>query len=588
MHDLLITGGLIVDGTGAEPVRADLAVADGVVTAIGSDLGGSKRTIEADGALVTPGWVDVHTHYDGQVTWDDALDPSAMNGVTTVVTGNCGVGFAPVAPGCEQTLIELMEGVEDIPGSALAEGIPWGSWETFGEYLDHVGSRSYSLDVGTQIAHGALRFYVMGERGCTDADATSEEIETQVRLVGEAIEAGALGFTTSRTIGHRSLHGAPVPGTFAVDDELLAIASTMKQLDRGVFEAIPANTIGPLEHLGGERFTLLEEIDLFRRFSIESQRPVTFTLVPSLPAHKLSEALVAIEAANRSGARLRPQVPSRPTSILTGLSSYHAFMRKPLYLDKLADLPLHERVEAMRKPEVRRLLMEQKSVVPDEPGSMENLYNLLTRAAKMTVPVDDPAEYIDPDVTPFGVVAAERECDPLDVLYDFLLEDGGTRFARLLEPDPTSTRSALRHMITHDDSVLGLSDAGAHVTMICDGTMPTTQLTYWVRDCPDEFRIPLETLVHKQTQRNAELYGLSDRGSLEPGKRADINIVDLDRLVARPPVPHHDLPAGGTRLIQPVEGYVATVCNGVVTRRHDADTGERPGRLIRGDRLSKQ
>lgn len=587
MHDVVVSGGLVIDGTGAKPFTADVAVTDGRVTAVGTDLGEAKQVIDADGALVTPGWVDVHTHYDGQVTWDDEIAPSNMNGVTTVVTGNCGVGFAPVAPGAEQTLIELMEGVEDIPGSALATGIPWGEWESFGDYLDHLDTRSYSLDIGTQIAHGALRFYVMGERGRHDVDATHDEIATQARLVTEALRAGALGFTTSRTIGHRSLHGEAVPGTFAADEELLAIAVAMKELGQGVFEAIPAGVLGPLESMGGERSTLLEEVDLLRRFSVESNRPVTFTLLPStaLPSDEWVGALAAVEEANRNGAQLRPQVPSRPVSVVSGLSTYHAFMRKPFYLEHLAGLSLAKRVEQMRKPEVRRALMDQDSIAPAEPGSMENLYGLLTRAAGSMVAVDDPADYLDPAPVPFEAIAQERGCEAIDVLYDFLLEEDGTRFARLAPADPVGNRAALRTLMTHDASVFGLSDAGAHVTMICDGTMPTTMLMHWGRNCPDDLRIPLEVLVHKQSLRNAELYGLSDRGSVEPGKRADINVIDLDRLSVAPPVPHHDLPANGMRLIQPVQGYVASLCNGIVTRRNDEDTGARPGRLVRSGRL---
>lgn len=581
MHDVVIRGGLVVDGTGRAPRRADVAVKDGLIVDIGSDLGRAAQTIEADSALVTPGWVDIHTHYDGQATWDAELAPSAQNGVTTAVMGNCGVGFAPARPGREQSLIELMEGVEDIPGAALATGIPWGEWETFPEYLDHLESRTYSLDVGAQIAHGPLRYYVMGERGAANENASLDDVTEQAAIVGEALAAGALGFTTSRTIGHRALNGEPVPGTFASRRELLAIAAAVRPTG-AVIEAIPASTVGPLEHLGGEHSTLLEEIELLRELSIEAQGPVTFTLVASsLDPDGWRRALTAVEAANGAGARLYPQVPSRPVSVVSGLAGCHAFMRKPLYLDQLAALPLAERAEAMRRPEVRHLLMTQESVPPDAEGSMESLYRLLTMAARSMVPIDDSADYLDTDVSSFGAAADARGDDPLEVLYEFLIADGGSRFARLAPDSPEATRQAVHELMIHETSVFGLSDAGAHVTMICDATMPTTQLTHWGRDCPADTRLPIEFLVHKQSRRNADLYGLSDRGSLEPGLRGDINVIDLDRLRVRPPVPRHDLPAGGMRLIQPVEGYLATLCRGVVTRRFDEDTGARPGRLAR-------
>lgn len=584
MYDYVIKGGTVVDGTGAAPATADVAVTDGKIVEVGGSISGAAReTIDADGALVTPGWVDVHTHYDGQISWDSEMAPSSHNGVTTVVMGNCGVGFAPVPPGQEQELIELMEGVEDIPGSALHEGMDWGAWETFPEYLDYIAGREYALDIGTQIAHGAVRYYAMGERGRINEDATADDLSAMSALVAEAIEAGALGFSTSRTIGHRALWGEPVPGTFAADEELLAIAEGMGGVGKGVFEMIPAGTVGKLEALGGEKTTQQAEHDLMTRFSKASGRPVTFTLVqsPDYDPELWREILRLTESANAEGAQLHPQVSSRPIGFLTGLSSYHAFMRKPTYLEKLADLPLAERVEAMRDPGIRQALMSEKSIRPEAPGSMENVHGQFARAAAVMYPLGDPVDYEPALDQTIGARAAAAGREPIEELYDYLLEDGGTRFAALSTVDHHARMEVLREMLLHPDTVTGLSDAGAHVTLICDGSMPTTQLTHWTRDRTRGEQIPVEFLVAKQSARNAELYGLADRGTLEVGKRADLNVIDHDNLKVSPPVAHHDLPAGGTRLMQPVQGYLATMCAGSVTRRNDADTGARPGRLVR-------
>ncbi|MFK7918621.1 MAG: amidohydrolase family protein [Ilumatobacter sp.] len=583
MNDIVIKNGTLVDGTGSRPVVGDIAVRDGVIVEVGGRItGAAKRTIDADGALVTPGWVDVHTHYDGQISWDSEIAPSSHNGVTTVVMGNCGVGFAPAAPGNEQQLIELMEGVEDIPGAALHEGMDWGSWETFPDYLDYIAGREYALDVGAQIAHGAVRYYAMGERGRLNEDATEDDVEAMGAMVAEAIDAGAVGFTTSRTIGHRSLWGEPVPGTFAADEELLAIARHMKRVGKGVFEMIPAGTVGELQGLGGEQTTQQLEHDLMRRFSMESGRPVTFTLVqsPDYDPNLWREILAMTAEANAAGAQMFPQVSSRPIGFLTGLSAYHAFMRKPTYIEHLAALPLAERVVAMRHPDMKATLLEEPDVRPEAPGSMENVYGLFTRSAAVMYPLSNPVD-LEPDVSAtLGAQAKAAGREPLEYLYDFMLEDGGTRFASLSTVDIPARMNVLRDMLLDPNTVTGLSDAGAHVTLICDGTMPTTQMTYWARDRADG-GLPVEFVVNKQTSRNAELYGFSDRGTLEVAKRADINVIDHDNLAVNAPVAHHDLPAGGTRLMQPVSGYLATLCNGVVTRDHDTDTGERPGRLVR-------
>ncbi|HQY15212.1 MAG: amidohydrolase family protein [Acidimicrobiaceae bacterium] len=584
MLDYVIKGATIVDGTGGAPQRGDVSVEGGLIVQVGGSVTDSARhTIDADGAIVTPGWVDVHTHYDGQVSWDQVMDPSAGNGATTIVMGNCGVGFAPVRPGGEKSLIELMEGVEDIPGTALYEGIEWGRWESFPDYLDYIAGREYSLDIGAQIAHGAVRYYVMGERGSANEDATAVDIAEMSTLVAQAIEAGALGFSTSRTIGHRSLWGSPVPGTFAPDEELLAIATAMGATGKGVFEMIPAGTVGKLDALGGERTTPEAEFDLMDRFSRVSGRPVTFTLVqsPDYPPDTWRHLLALTTEANASGSQLFPQVSSRPIGLATGLSGYHAFQRRPTYM-RLAGLALHERVKEMAKPEVKAAILSETDVAVAEPGSMANIFNLFLMAAPVIYPLADPVDY-EPEMSMcLGARAAATGDDILSVMYDFLLEqDGASMGAIMGGVDVHQSQEVIREMLVHPATVTGLSDAGAHVTLICDASMPTTQLTYWARDRRRGERIPIEFLVHKQTARNARLYGLDDRGTLAPGLRADINVIDLENLSVAPPKAFHDLPAGGTRLIQPVVGYLATMVNGVVTRRHDADTGARPGRLVR-------
>jgi N-acyl-D-aspartate/D-glutamate deacylase len=581
MHDVVISGGMIVDGTGTAPYRADVAINDGVITEIAPSIAGEARQrIDATGKIVTPGWVDVHTHYDGQVTWDEDLEPSATNGVTTLVMGNCGVGFAPVRPGAEAPLIELMEGVEDIPGSALAEGIPWGAWESFPEYLDDLSTRKFSLDVGTQIAHGALRFYAMGERGVDNLDATPEEIETMAKLVGEAMEAGALGFTTSRTIGHRSLSGKPVPGTFAAEEELEAIA---KAMGRGVFEAIPAGTVGALEALGGEKAKPLDEVLMFAELSRKSGRPVTFTTVQiAEDVDHWRDVLNAVSSENAHGAQLRPQVAPRAVTVMTSLGTYHMFMRKATYLRDLAHLPLADRVREMRKPEVKAAILADRSVKSENAGSMESVVGLYARALNATFPLTFPINY-EPERSE-SVVGRARELgvSAESLMYDLLLEDEGRAFYAVFGSNfAKANLDASMEMLTHPDSVTGLSDAGAHVNFICDCSMPTFHLTHWVRDRSRGPRLPLERVVHKLTKNNADLYGMTDRGSVEVGKRADINVIDFDNLTIHAPFVRHDLPAGGSRILQPSTGYAATLVNGVVVRLNDEDTGERPGRLVR-------
>ena len=583
MHDYILKGGTIVDGTGAAPVSGDVAISGGRIAAVGGSINeAAKEIVDAAGCIVAPGWVDVHTHYDGQVAWDDVIDPSASNGVTTAVMGNCGVGFAPVPPGGEKELIELMEGVEDIPGTALYEGMPWGQWETFPEYLDFLGDRKYALDIGAQIAHGAIRNYVMGERGRNNEDATEDDIAAMGQIVQEAIEAGAVGVSTSRTIGHRSIDGRQVPGTFAADDELMSFAGAIERAGRGVFEIIPSSSIGDLPQLGGEHRSSLEEVEMMARVSKACGRPVTFTMIQVFEDPELWRTILAkVAEHNANGAQLRPQVCARPIGMITGLTGYHLFMRREAFL-KMADLPLDQLVAEMRKPEVRKAIMDSQDIPHPQDGSMQTVYGAFKMAMSVMFPMGNPVNYEPEPDQSFAAMAQKQGRSEEDVMYDFLLEEDGKAFGILLGANYLAKDfEVIREMLANDHTVTGLSDAGAHVSLIVDGTMPTYQLTHWTRDRTRGEKLPIEFIVKKQTANNADLYGMKDRGRLQPGLRADVNVIDLNRLTVERPVAHYDLPAGGRRIMQPVEGYVGTWVNGVRTRENDADTGNRPGRVVR-------
>lgn len=572
MHDLVIRGGTVIDGTGASARTADVAIDGGVITEVGN-LGGtaSKSDINADGAMVTPGFVDIHTHYDGQITWDPLLTPSCWHGVTTVVMGNCGVGFAPVKEDRHDWLIGLMEGVEDIPGAALSSGIKWG-WETFPQFLDSIDAVPKSIDVGTQVPHGAVRAFVMGERGALNEPANSDDIKEMAEIVREGIRAGALGFSTSRTLAHRAIDGEPVPGTFAAEDELFGIGAVLGELGTGVFELAPAGALG--EDLAAPR----KEMSWMRRLSEAVGRPVTFALNQNNAdpdAYRLLLGLAA-EAASE-GIAVRPQVHGRTVSILLGLQTFHPFNFAASWAD-IALLPWSEQAIRMRDPQLREKLVADATAMEDDPiitGFMHPSRTFL---------LGEPPNYEPPPSTSIANLARFAGHSQWEELYDRLLEDDG----RQLLNSPVLNYSegnldAAHEMLVHPTTVFGLGDGGAHAGQTCDASTTTFMLSFWARD-RDHGRLAVEEAVRKLTSATADMFGLTDRGRLVPGKKADVNIIDFENLGLERPYMVNDLPGGAKRLVQRSTGYLATVNSGQVTFDHSEDTGARPGVLLRGAR----
>jgi N-acyl-D-amino-acid deacylase len=571
MNDLVVRGGTVVDGTGAAPVTADVAVTDGRITEVGRVDGPARQTIDATGALVTPGFVDVHTHYDGQATWDALLSPSCWHGVTTVVMGNCGVGFAPVRPDRHEWLIGLMEGVEDIPGAALSEGITWG-WESFPEYLDVLDQRPRVVDVGTQVPHGAVRAYVMGERGARNEPATPEDIEAMARIVAEGIAAGAFGFSTSRTLAHRAIDGEPVPGTFAAEEELFGIARVM---GGGVFELAPAGALG--EDLAAP----VKEVDWMRRLAAETGRPVTFALTQNNNDPAAWRELLELSS---QAPGVRPQVHGRTVSILLGFSTFHPFMFASAWSSSgLAALPWREQVARLRADaSLRGTLVADAARVFDDP----NVQQFMPPARVYLL--GDPPDYEPGPERSVESIAAGRGAGVVDTFLDLLLEDDG----RALLNSPVLNYSdgslePVREMLLHPTSAFGLGDGGAHAGQTCDASTTTFMLAYWARDRVTG-RLPVELAVHKVTQATATLYGLSDRGVLAPGYVGDLNVIDHAALGLHRPIKVDDLPGGASRLIQRADGYVATVKSGTVTFSDGEHSGAVPGVLLKHPAVAKR
>jgi N-acyl-D-aspartate/D-glutamate deacylase len=586
VFDLKITGGTVVDGTGADRFLADVGVKDGKIVEVHRRRpgdppleGNATETIDATGKIVAPGFVDIHTHYDGQVSWDSLLEPSSGHGVTTVVAGNCGVGFAPVRPGKEDWLIGLMEGVEDIPGSALTEGISWG-WETYPDYLDVIGKQTYAVDVGSQIAHGSVRAYAMGERGARNEPASPEDIAAMARIVQAGVEAGALGFSTSRTIGHRAIDGEPVPGTYAAEDELFGLGRAMAAGGRAVFELAPQGVAGE------DIIAPKKELEWMQRLGAEIGRPISFGMIQVDAAPDLwREQLDISAAAHAAGSELYPQIAARPFGMLFGFPGHHAFTHRPTFRRLKAECSRQELAQRLAEPAVKAAILAENDLPPDPKLLFDNMFALVQYSLGRIYALGDPPDYEPTPDLSVEKIAADRGEDPLATLYDLMLESDAT--SMLMLPFYNyfyGNHDAIREMLTHPAGVSGLSDGGAHCGMICDASYPTFLLTHWARDRSRGEKLPLEFVIRKQSHDTAQLFGLSDRGVVEIGKRADLNVIDMDALTLHPARMAYDLPAGGQRLMQGASGYSNTIVHGVVTRRDGVDTGARPGRLVRGTR----
>ena len=570
MHDLVIRGGFVVDGSGAPGREADVAI-DGerIVEVAPGITGRARQVLDAAGRLVTPGFVDVHTHYDAQASWDPWLTPSSWHGVTTVVMGNCGVGFAPASPDRHEWLIELMEGVEDIPGSAMAEGITW-EWEGFEEYLDAMERKPHVIDFGAQIAHGPLRAYVMGERGAGNDPATAADIAAMGELVERALRAGALGFSTSRTPIHRSKAGELVPGTDAAPDELYGLADAMARVGHGVFQFSPDHARVPVD-----------EWPWMRELARRSGRTVSINLnQPDSAPEVWRDVLGLLDEAHADGLPIVAQVAGRSVGLLACLEgSMHPLLFHPAY-QEVAYLPLAERVAALRQPERRRRLVED---VPDDGGFLHAA--VLDKLDRYWAVCDGDIDYEPVAGDSIAARAAREGAAPMALVLDQLLAHDGngmllTPFFNYAYGDLSFTYEVHQHSGTR----MGLADAGAHCRVICDGGTPTFMLTFWTRDRTRGPKLALEHVVHRQTRQTAELYGLGDRGLLAPGMRADVNVINYDRLSFGPPRMVHDLPADAPRLVQKATGYEATFVGGVQIVDGDEFTGALPGHLVRGPR----
>ncbi len=579
-HDLVIRGGRIYDGTGAAPYEADIGIRNGVIAEIGRIDAAGATVIDAQGAIVTPGFIDIHTHYDGQACWDPELGPSSRHGVTTVVTGNCGVGFAPLRPGDQDKLIALMEGVEEIPGVALAEGVPF-SWESFADYLDVLEAEPRAIDVATQIAHDPVRLYVMGERGAAGEKASGDELDQMRRIVAEAIAAGAFGVSTGRTDVHKTAHGADTPARDADRAELAALALGARD-EGGLIQVVSDFRLAD----GAQAFD--PEFDLVDHMADVSGRPVSLSLNQrDLAVEQWKWILRRVEAANARGRMMRVQVAARGIGVFFGLeTTLNPLMALPAF-DEIAGLPHAEQVRHLKDPAFRNRLLEGSPRMLSGPGSPVPpladivIRNLDTFAARF-FRLGDPPDYEPPADASLAAEARRRGVPVIEVILDAMLEEDGHQL--IYFPIYNYARGDLedlRVMLTHPAALPALSDGGAHVGTVCDASFPTFMLTHWARDRTRGPKLPLEWVIARQTQENARYMGLHDRGEIAVGKLADINVIDFTRLRLKRPAIRYDLPAGGRRLFQEAEGYVATIKAGVPIIRDDCPTGATPGRLLR-------
>lgn len=565
--DLVIRGGTVVDGTGSAPYSAAVGIRGGLIAAIGAIDAQGAEEIDAAGCIVTPGFIDIHTHYDGQITWENTLAPSSDHGVTTVIMGNCGVGFAPCRSEDRERMIRLLEGVEDIPGIVMAEGIPW-NWETFPQYLDALEQRHADIDFAAQLPHSPLRVFVMGERGANLEPPTPEDLAQMRQLTAQAMRAGALGVTTSHNPSHRYRTGEFAPSVKTEVNELLALAHGLRDAGMGVFQML-GNHLVP----AGQQFEILREI------TQAAGRPLSFTFaqLPDQP-DAWRETLRQMEAANAKGLEIRGQVLPRPTGALLGLDlSLHPFVFNPSY-QAIQHLPLAERVAIMRDPAVRARIISEEAHDPHE------FFVYIISEKEMLFVLGDPPNYNPLPEESLGALALAQGRDVMEVIYDALLDRGGKEIIYRplgnLRNEPRF-ESVGRDMLRHDHTVIGLGDGGAHYGMICDAAFTTYLLTYWLNEATAAYRLPLAEAIKILTREPAIAIGLRDRGLLQIGYKADINVIDLARLKLHAPQPVDDLPAGGRRLTQKAEGYVATIVSGEVTYREGKATGALPGRLQR-------
>lgn len=570
MHDLVIRNGLVIDGSGTPGRQTCIAVDKGIITLVADDVGPGREEIDATGLIVSPGWVDIHAHYDGQVTWDRYLTPAGWNGVTTVVFGNCGVGFAPVKPDQHGFLIQLMEGVEDIPGSALAEGITW-EWETFPEYLDALDRNTYAIDIGTQVPHGAVRAYVMGEAGADGVDATPDEIREMADIVRQGLEAGALGFSTSRTELHRAKDGQFVPGTKAGSEEVLGIGRMLGEVGHGVFQ------------MAGDYKPEAYELGWMKQLSEETNKRVLYSVVQSSGDTDQWRRLLKASEDDELGL-LTPQIAPRPAGLLLGWeSSVHPFMAHKDFAP-LRHLSVEERTKKLKDPATRAALLANppdysrfSSVIAMILGGFDNMY-----------PLGATPDYEPSPDNSVEAIAASRGCSPQEVIYDVMNSEGlnseerGNLLYLPMLGYVDRNLDATAEMMRHPNTIYGLADGGAHCGVVSDASIPTFLLTHWARDRTRGATIPIEELIENQTRRTARCYGLLDRGVLAQGMKADINVINFDELKIHAPRVAYDLPANGKRYLQDISGYHTTICAGEIIYRDGQATGNLPGQLIRG------